>query len=562
MNEKKNRITKRKMVYSLVMIASVIVLGGGTYLAISQSKKENTRPKEQTRTIVIEEIQPKSKVKNERSVPSEKQSDPATTVYDQFDLVPNTLFPLSPIFETSELNEAYLTLVNSSPMSSELNVPQASIPITNLPIIERPSIDLPETNQPENESLPTPEPLWIKPQLVSNVSRITVDQGSQFIPEEYFIIRLGSDSLPKLTISSIDTTILGQQILEIMVQDSRGYQSYLSIPVLINSLPTLQLSEPIRTIHIGSSINLMSGIQASDVEDGDLSGQVRYTTDLNLEKEGSYTVNYVVTDSSGSSTTIQGTIHVINDAPIIHAPGTIEHQAKSFFDPLEQVSVTDTEDGDIHLTAANVLENYVNIHKEGVYKVRIGHVRDKYGKAATDITYYVSIVNQAPVISQADLTSHVFTDITKEEFIDQLIYSDREDTNEELSVTIDEQAWQAVNTSIPGIYNVPVTVTDSLGKSSTAEGRITIINDNPLIEGVTDREIKVGDDSFDPLEGINVSDTEEMLTLEDIEVTGDFDVNTPGVYFITLTISDSFDTVQISYTLTVIESDEEEHETI
>lgn len=60
----------------------------------------------------------------------------------------------------------------------------------------------------------------------------------------------------------------------------------------------------------------------------------------------------------------------------------------------------------------------------------------------------------------------------------------------------------------------------------------------PVIEGVRDVEINVGE-SFDPLEGVIITDNEDGDLKDKAVVTGDYDVNTPGTYTITITVEDS-----------------------
>ena len=93
---------------------------------------------------------------------------------------------------------------------------------------------------------------------------------------------------------------------------------------------------------------------------------------------------------------------------------------------------------------------------------------------------------------------NVFSQLSKEAYLAQVIVSDREDSEKKLTVEVDEDSWSQVKTSELGEYRVLLQVTDTNGKSSKAYGVITVINEPPVFLGVKDREMVVGE-AFDPL---------------------------------------------------------------
>ncbi len=63
-------------------------------------------------------------------------------------------------------------------------------------------------------------------------------------------------------------------------------------------------------VYLGENYN-EPGFDATDKEDGDLSKEVQVSGSVNSATEGSYTLNYSVTDSYGSTTTVQRVVRVI-----------------------------------------------------------------------------------------------------------------------------------------------------------------------------------------------------------------------------------------------------------
>ncbi|WP_040196176.1 NPCBM/NEW2 domain-containing protein [Candidatus Soleaferrea massiliensis] len=69
-----------------------------------------------------------------------------------------------------------------------------------------------------------------------------------------------------------------------------------------------------QSCRVGGSVDLMSGVTAYDIEDGDLTGSVEMSTDFTSEQPGVYDVRYSVTDSDGNTTVETRTVAVTNAA--------------------------------------------------------------------------------------------------------------------------------------------------------------------------------------------------------------------------------------------------------
>ncbi|MDO5601916.1 MAG: glycosyl hydrolase family 18 protein [Oscillospiraceae bacterium] len=144
-----------------------------------------------------------------------------------------------------------------------------------------------------------------------------------------------------------------------------------------------------RTLTVGDVFDPMEGVAAADKEDGDLTAAVQVQGTVDTSKAGSYTLTYTVTDKDGASATASAVITVKektvdpepeNQAPVLHgvaAKKTI--QLGDAFDPMEGVTATDKEDGD--LTSKIVVTGSVDTSAAGVYLL-VYSVKDKEGLEA------------------------------------------------------------------------------------------------------------------------------------------------------------------------------------
>ncbi|WP_185434497.1 LPXTG cell wall anchor domain-containing protein, partial [Listeria booriae] len=211
------------------------------------------------------------------------------------------------------------------------------------------------------------------------------------------------------------------------------------------------------------SVDPMAGVTASDLEDGDLTANIKIiANDINIDMPGEYHVTYSVLDSDGNETEKTITVTILsNDAPVIHGQD-ITFKAGKAFDPLAGVTASDTEDGDI-TSAIEVTANDVNPDIAGVYHVTYS-VTDSDGNT-TEATYTVTVLtNEKPVIHATDQTlayGQAFdpmAGVTAEDF------EDGDLTGSIKIISNDVNPLQA------GIYHVTYSVTDADGN----ETQITI----------------------------------------------------------------------------------------
>lgn len=82
-----------------------------------------------------------------------------------------------------------------------------------------------------------------------------------------------------------------------------------------SSKPTITVSEDFTMVKLNSDFDVLQDVEAFDAEDGNLIEKVKVTTnDFNVNKSGTYTVEYTVTDSDNNTVTKSREIYVYSDA--------------------------------------------------------------------------------------------------------------------------------------------------------------------------------------------------------------------------------------------------------
>ena len=152
----------------------------------------------------------------------------------------------------------------------------------------------------------------------------------------------------------------------------------ITVTVIKDEAPIINAED--KTITQGTKFNPLEGVTAEDKEDGEIKEIEVVTNDVKENKTGEYEVTYKVVDSFNNETkkTINVTV-VENQKPVINAEDKTIYLNEEF-DPLEDVTAIDPEDGKIK--DIEVIENNVKIEEVGEYKV-IYQVEDSFGNVVT-----------------------------------------------------------------------------------------------------------------------------------------------------------------------------------
>ena len=357
----------------------------------------------------------------------------------------------------------------------------------------------------------------------------------------------------------VQTQHEGETTITYYVSDSAGMAAYSKSITFITTNDAPTISARPMAIQIDTEFNPMAGVTAFDTESGDLTSSVQVIHNgVDMTKEGTYSVTYFVEDGNGKDVTVTRRVFVTNEAPVIHAEDKTFHVRE--FDTftmemaLEGVSVTDREDGSI--PGSNIVVNAeqlaaIDSSTVGSYPLTYT-VKDSHGKSS-EKTIQVRFINDAPEIHGIDdVTIHVGSAFNP---LDGVTVTDTEEGSL-LSKLIVEDLNQ-FDSNVPGVYQFNYSVTDSDGAETTINRKVTVINDLPVISGVKDQEIKVGD-LFDPLAGISVSDTETPTNEIELIVEGEVDTTQVGTYQLTYIATDGHGGVTKELcTITVVEEEVE-----
>ncbi|SCI95797.1 Internalin-A precursor [uncultured Clostridium sp.] len=306
------------------------------------------------------------------------------------------------------------------------------------------------------------------------------------------------------------------------------------IVLIKNEMPIINASD--KTIKVGEKFNPMEGVTATDKEDGNITNKIKIIEDtVNINKVGTYKVVYEVTDSQGAKVTKTITVNVkSNDKPVISGANNISIIEGTKFDPMKGVTATDTEDGNI--TKDIKITGKVDINKPGKYELTYT-VTDKDGNTTT-VKRIVIVnmkwvdINSVPKINARDKTIKVGEKFNPMEGVTA---TDKEDGNITNKIKVIEDT---VNTNKVGTYKVVYEVTDSQGAKVTKTITVNVkSNDKPVISGANNISIIEGT-KFDPMKGVTATDTEDGNITKDIKITGKVDINKPGKYELTYTVTD------------------------
>ena len=510
-----------------ILLISAIVLGGGGYTAYqlnagpaSQSVKKSSTPSKQWRT-------PSKKVEQKQKNTKPSSNKPDQTIKDALapDL-PNSdksdqtvvAFPfskndLSKQLESSN-SQSLISLADQA--TAEQNTPKAADNTGTTPepklLTDKqttdtkttPSVEPSPTPNPAPEPIPEPNPTPDPNPAPTPEPNPTPDPNPTPTPE------------PNPTPDPNPT------------------------PAPVDQAPTISFPDDLH-LHLGQkSFNLMDGVSAHDVEDGDLTNKVVYGSTVDVNTEGTYQVTYQVTDSAGHKTSATRDVVVTNDAPVIHVSGKNQTEVGHAFDPLQGVTADDYQDGD--LTTEIKVAGDVDTSKLGDYEL-IYTVTDKNG-AVTTLKRSVTVFATAPTLD----VSKVPTELKVGDQFNPKANVTAVSPYGDVIVAVDG----SVDTSKPGSYELAYTATDKFGQKTVKEVTINVVADKPTLDlSKVPTKLKVGD-HFDPKASVTATSSYGDVT---VDVEGSVDTSKPGSYVLTYTVTDKFgQTTTQNLTVTVSET--------
>ena len=330
---------------------------------------------------------------------------------------------------------------------------------------------------------------------------------------------------------SVDTGTGGVYSLLYRVTDRHGGEGFaLRAVVVENSVPQIHGLEPV-TIGHDQPFDPLAGVTASDAEDGDLTGRIRVSDNLDISQPGAYVLTYTVKDSGGAVATGMRAVVVQNTVPEIHGIKPVTMTAGDPFDPFAGITAVDAEDGD--LTAALQVQGQFDRNKAGIYTLHY-LVRDSKGAEARRgrSVMVKAAYNNAPQLHGVSATTigvgQAFEPLAG------ISASDEEDGDLSAAISVSG----SVDTTRAARYRLTYRVTDSGGKRDTAYRTVTVTNAAPEFSGLERASVPYGGD-FDPLAGVSATDEEDGDLTGKITVSGTVNTERAGNYRLKYSVSDS-----------------------
>ena len=167
-----------------------------------------------------------------------------------------------------------------------------------------------------------------------------------------------------------------------------------------NTEPSISASD--KTVYINSDVSLLDGVSANDLEDGDITSRIQYTTNLDITSNGSYDITYTVSDNKRYETSKTIKINVIASIPIINY-SDVTITERDTFNPLDGVTALDNKDGNI-TSMIQIISNNVNTNVPGSYEVKYS-VTNSLSKTTTVTRHVTVLKKQEEIIEHEDITN-------------------------------------------------------------------------------------------------------------------------------------------------------------
>ncbi|MFV1872539.1 MAG: immunoglobulin-like domain-containing protein [Oleiphilus sp.] len=351
---------------------------------------------------------------------------------------------------------------------------------------------------------------------------------------------------------TVDVNTTGTYTITYNVSDASGNPAApitRVVDVADRDLPVITLlgSSPLN--HEVGTIFVDPGATAFDNIDGDITSSISVSGTVNANVQGSYTLTYRVTDSSGSSAIpVTRTVNVQDTgAPSITLLGsaTVLHELQTTYTDAG-ATASDAADGD--LTSSIAITGSVNSNVAGTYTLNY-NVSDSQSNPAPTVSRTVIVADRtAPVIT---LTGSATVNVEQGSS-----YTDAGATASDIidgNITGNITVGGSVNTTVAGAYTLTYNVSDAAGNAATQVSRTVIVGDTtaPVITLIGNNPLnhEVGTVFVDP--GATATDNLDGNISSNINVTGSVNPNIIGNYTLSYNVSDSSGNPAATVTRTV-----------
>ena len=290
-----------------------------------------------------------------------------------------------------------------------------------------------------------------------------------------------ASDLQIITTANVNTSVPGEYTVEYNCKDSSGNAAE-EVKRTVNVVLVPDTEKPVITL-IGNAvvdhpINTKyndAGATASDNVDGDITPKITATSDVDINKLGTYTVKYNVNDDAGNiAVEVVRTVNIIDNIKpeiILQGESLVNHPINTPYNDLG-ANATDNVDSDI--TTKIVTTSTVNIAKVGSYTVKY-NVIDSSGNEAEEVVRTVNVFdNIKPVIT-----------LLGQPIVNHIINTPYTDSKATAVDNVDGDITQQITTTSNvditevGSYTVKYNVIDAAGNIAEEVVRtVNIVNEN------------------------------------------------------------------------------------
>lgn len=398
-----------------------------------------------------------------------------------------------------------------------------------------------------------------KPQITGAGDKI-MNYGTSFDPKSGVKATDNIDGTitSKMTITgSVNVRKVGTYKLVYSIKDKTNNKTTVTrkINVVDKVKPTLTgsgLND--RTFAIGIYDNfppLSGGITAYDNADGNLTSEIKVEGEVNVDKAGTYTLIYSVTDKSGNKTIAERKVTVIDNIPP-KISGADNRRVLYFepFDPMEGVTSSDNNDGD--LTSKVVVKaigeklNTSDLSLSGTFTYEYS-VSDEAGNTTTVNRQVILTYREAEFFGTDDVKINLGERFDPLKGVTATDYSNRKDVTSLIEVSGD------VDVNSIGTYSLTYRIFDK-GFRTGMVRRITVVdNIPPVITGVQDWTVDQNSSLPNLLKWVEANDNIDGDLTRKITVdTQNVDTKTEGEYIVTYSVTDKMgNRAEVQSTITV-----------
>jgi len=379
---------------------------------------------------------------------------------------------------------------------------------------------------------------------LSGSAAMQINQGTNYVEPGFSAIddKDGNITSRVTVTGTVNTNVPGVYTLTYAVSDTAGNRSTATRTVTVVFIDRIP---PVLTLIGGSSMQIRQGeafiepgFTAIDETDGVITPRVVVTGTVNVNVPGTYTLTYRVADAAGNASTATRSVTVIlvdTTPPVLTLNGSATmqiNQGTTYVEP--GFTAIDNIDGDI--TNRVTVTGTVNINTAGTYTLTY-RVADAAGNVSTATrTVTVILVDTTPPILTL-LGGQTVQTARGVAFVDPgftAIDNIDGDITNRVTVT------GTVNINTAGTYTLTYRVADMAGNVSTAVRTVqVIIVAAPAfrLTGSSSMQIQQGAAYIEP--GYTAVDAYEGVITSRVIVSGIVDVNVPGIYTLTYTVSNS-----------------------